>query len=256
VIRVPSPPGDDHDSVLPPPPRNDHGSVISLSWPTKPVCALNQVMRPQPWQVSRGQGQLAAVGPGRLRSAVSLWLVVAALLAMTGCSSAVGDTGAPDKGYISGDGTVTVTPVGERDAPSGFRGKTLDGADFNVADHRGDVVVVNFWASWCPPCIREAPGLQRVWHEYRSHGVQFVGIDVGDNRAAAQAHERRFGVTYPSIDDPSGRVLLAFRGTLTPAARPSTLILDGKGRVAARVLGRVDATTLRDLVHDTLAEKS
>ena len=227
----------------PPRPRNDHGSVI--------IC-------PKPWLISRGQGQLASVRPrGPWRSALGFWLAaVALLLALTGCSSAVGDTGAPDKGYISGDGTVTVTPVGERDAPADFRGKTLDGADFNVADHRGDVVVVNFWASWCPPCIREAPGLQRVWHEYQSHGVQFVGIDVGDNRAAAQAHERRFGVTYPSIDDPSGRVLLAFRGTLTPAARPSTLILDGKGRVAARVLGRVDATTLRDLVHDTLAEKS
>jgi thiol-disulfide isomerase/thioredoxin len=226
----------------PPRPRNDHGSVI--------IC-------PQPWLTCHGRGQLAAVGPRRLRSAVAIWLVaVAALLAMTGCSSAVGDTGAPDKGYISGDGSVTVTPAGERDAPSSFRGTTLDGAAFNVADHRGDVVVVNFWASWCPPCIREAPGLQRVWQEYQSRGVQFVGIDVGDNRAAAQAHDRRFGVTYPSVEDPSGRVLLAFRGTLTPASRPSTLILDRQGRVAARVLGRVDATTLRDLVHDTLAEKS
>ena len=63
--------------------------------------------------------------------------------------------------------------------------------------------MVNFWASWCPPCIREAPGLQRVWADYQSRGVQFVGVDVGDNRAAAQAHERRFGVTYPSIEDPA-----------------------------------------------------
>jgi len=177
-------------------------------------------------------------------------------VALTGCSSAVGDTGAPDKGYISGDGSVTVTPVAQRDAPASFGGKTLDGAPFNVADHRGDVVVVNFWASWCPPCIREAPGLQRVWTEYQSRGVQFVGVDVGDNRAAAQAQERRFGVTYPSVEDESGRVLLAFRGTLTPASRPSTLILDRGGRVAARVLGRVDPTTLRDLIDDTLAEKS
>ena len=85
--------------------------------------------------------------------------------------------------------------------------------------------------------------------------MQFVGVDVGDNRAAAQAHERRFGVTYPSIEDSSGRVLLAFRGTLTPSSRPSTLVLDREGRVAARVLGRVDTTTLRDLVDETLAEK-
>jgi thiol-disulfide isomerase/thioredoxin len=205
---------------------------------------------------------LAAVGPAEgVRAAFRLALagfylpLAAVVLVLAGCSSAVGDAGAPDKGYISGDGSVTVTPADQRGAPATFAGKTLDGAPFDVADHLGDVVVVNFWASWCPPCIREAPGLQRVWAEYRTRGVQFVGIDVGDNRAAAQAHERRFDVTYPSIEDSSGRVLLAFRGTLTPSSRPSTLVLDRDGRVAARVLGRVDATTLRDLVNDTLAEK-
>jgi len=176
------------------------------------------------------------------------------VLALTGCSSAVGDTGAPDKGYISGDGSVTVTPRAERGTPASFAGPTLDGAPFNVTTHRGDVVVVNFWASWCPPCIQEAPGLQSVWQAYRSRGVAFVGVDVGDNTAAAQAHERRFGVTYPSIEDNAGRILLDFRGTLTPSSRPSTLILDRGGRVAARVLGRVDATTLRDLVDQALAE--
>jgi thiol-disulfide isomerase/thioredoxin len=186
----------------------------------------------------------------------TVWLAaVAAVLALAGCSSAVGDTGAPDKGYISGDGTVTVTPAGERGAATSFDGRTLDGGSFDVADHRGDVVVVNFWASWCPPCIAEAPGLQRVWAAYRSRGVQVVGVDVGDNRAAAQAHERRFGVTYPSIEDPAGRVLLAFRGTLSPSSRPSTLVLDGNGRVAARVLGKVDPATLRGLLDDVLAEK-
>jgi thiol-disulfide isomerase/thioredoxin len=193
-------------------------------------------------------------------SVPSNWLglrlaAAAAVLALAGCSSAVGDTGAPDKGYISGDGSVTVTSADKRGSATAFAGRTLDGGSFDVADHRGEVIVVNFWASWCPPCIREGPGLQRVWADYQPRGVQFIGVDVGDNRAAAQAHERRFGVTYPSIEDGSGRVLLAFRGTLTPSSRPSTLILDREGRVAARVLGRVDATTLRDLVDSTLAEK-
>jgi thiol-disulfide isomerase/thioredoxin len=180
----------------------------------------------------------------------------AVLLALAGCSSAVGDSGAPDKGYISGDGTVTVTAADKRSAPATLRGKTLDGSTYDIADHRGEVVVVNFWASWCPPCIAEAPGLQRVWADYQSREVAFIGVDVGDNRAAAQAHDRRFKVTYPSIEDNSGRLLLAFRGTLPPSSRPSTLVLDRQGRVAARVLGKVDASTLSDLVDDVLAEQA
>jgi hypothetical protein len=86
--------------------------------------------------------------------------------------------------------------------------------------------------------------------------VQFVGVDTRDQTAAARAHQRRFGVSYPSIDDDGGQVLLAFRGTLPPVAIPSTLVLDRSGRVAARVLGPVDAATLRGLIADVAAEPS
>jgi len=182
--------------------------------------------------------------------------IVALLLAtvvLAGCSSQP-QSGAPDKGYVSGDGTVTLMAVTERKDPVSFAGSTLEGEPFDVAEHRGDVVVVNVWGSWCPPCIAEAPALERVWERTRSKGVQFIGIDFKDNAAAARAHQRRFEVSYPSIDDDSGRVLLALRGTLPPAAVPSTLVLDRQGRVAARVLGKVDAATLRAMVADVLAE--
>jgi hypothetical protein len=94
-----------------------------------------------------------------------------------------------------------------------------------------------------------------VWASTDQDQVQFVGIDTQDNRAAALAHEKRFGVTYPSLDDDGGRVLLSLRGSLPPQAIPSTLVLDRRGRVAARVLGQVPASTLRALVSDALAEK-
>ncbi len=86
--------------------------------------------------------------------------------------------------------------------------------------------------------------------------MQFVGINTDSDLAAARAHERRFQVTYPSIDDDGGRVLLALRGSLPPTAKPSTLVLDRRGRVAARVLGKVDAGTLTALIVDTLREKA
>ena len=82
----------------------------------------------------------------------------------------------------------------------------------------------------------------------------FVGINTKDGAAAARAHEKRFGVTYPSIDDDGGRVLLDLRGTLPPSAIPSTLVLDREGRVAARILGKADRTVLQGVVDDVVAE--
>ena len=182
-------------------------------------------------------------------------LVLAAVV-LAGCSSGTPQSGAPDKGYISGDGTVTLMPAGDRERPVTFEGTTLDRGEFDVTEHRGKVVVVNVWGSWCPPCIAEAPTLERVWEETRSKNVQFVGVNTRDQAAAARAHERRFQISYPSIDDDGGRVLLAFRGTLPPLAIPSTLVLDRRGRVAARVLGKVGAGTLRGMIDDVLAEPS
>jgi thiol-disulfide isomerase/thioredoxin len=183
-------------------------------------------------------------------------LLLAAGLLLGGCSTAAdaGSSGAPDKGYVVGDGTVSVTPADRRGPVVRFSGRTLDGEPFDLADHRGDVVVVNVWGSWCPPCIAEAPALQRVWEQTRGSGVQFVGVNTRDRPANARAHERRFGVTYPSVDDDGGRVLLAFRDTLPPTAIPSTLVLDASGRVAARVLGEVSAGTLRALVDEARDE--
>lgn len=183
---------------------------------------------------------------------------VAVLLAvglLAGCSGGGdGTDGIAGQGYISGDGTISTMAAPDRDDPVRFAGKTLDGEPFDVRNYRGDVVVVNVWGSWCPPCIAEAPALQQVWTETRPLGVQFVGINTRDNPSAARAHEKRFGVTYPSIDDDGGRLLLSLRGSLPPQAIPSTIVLDRRGRVAARVLGQVRAATLRALVKDALAE--
>jgi thiol-disulfide isomerase/thioredoxin len=190
--------------------------------------------------------------PTRRTACVVAVALTAALLA--GCSGSAAQSGAPDKGYISGDGSLTLVAAADRGDVITFAGTTLSGEKFDVADHRGDVVVVNVWGSWCPPCIAEAPALETVWEQTRSEGVQFVGVNTRDQTAAAQAHERRFEISYPSIDDDGGRVLLAFRGTLPPVAIPSTLVLDRSGRVAARVLGKVGAGTLRGVVDDVLAE--
>jgi thiol-disulfide isomerase/thioredoxin len=174
--------------------------------------------------------------------------LAAAALLLTGCS-ATGDAVA-GQNYRSGDGTVRWLAPSSRHAPVELRGTTLSGARFDLKALRGHVTVVNVWASWCPPCIAEAPALQQVHEQTQDEGVAFVGIDDESDVDAAKAHERRFGVTYPSIGSDGGRVLLSLRGSLPVTTTPSTLVLDRQGRVAARVVGRVSADTLSGLIDD------
>jgi thiol-disulfide isomerase/thioredoxin len=191
--------------------------------------------------------------PRRRRPRPALALVAAALLALAACSG--GSAAAvPGQGFVSGDGSVTQVAVADRKDPVSFRGTTLDGQPYDVEDDRGRVVVVNVWGSWCAPCIAEAPALQAVHELTHDQDVSFVGINTKDGKAAARAHEKRFGVTYPSIDDDGGRVLLDLRGSLPPSAIPSTLVLDREGRVAARILGKTDRTVLSGVVADVVAE--
>lgn len=188
----------------------------------------------------------------RLRHTAVATVLVAGCVGLAGCSG--GPDGVAGQGYISGDGTVKSLTVAERKDPVSLSGTQLDGGRLDVADLRGQVVVVNVWASWCPPCIAEAKDLEEVHQATEGEGVQFVGINTDADLAAARVHEQRFGVTYPSIDSDGGRLLLALRGSLPPDAKPTTLVLDREGRVAARVLGRVDVSTLTGLITDALRE--
>ena len=180
-------------------------------------------------------------------------LLLAAALAggalLSGCSSAIGSAG--DQGYVDGKGVITSLPVADRKRPGDVSGRTVDGRHVALSDYRGKVVVVNVWGSWCAPCRAEAPMLAATSKELSKRGVVFLGIDSRDpSEAAARAFARRFSVPYPSIYDQEGRTLLAFHGTLTPNAVPSTVVIDKQGRVSGSVLGEVTRTTLVDLVHD------
>jgi thiol-disulfide isomerase/thioredoxin len=162
-----------------------------------------------------------------------------------------GGSAASGVSFVSGDGTITVLAAADRPRPVDLSGTTLDGEPLDVAAYRGTVVVVNVWGSWCSPCRAEAPDLQAAYQQLRGRGVAFVGIDTrDDDRAQAKAFQRQFGVTYPSIVDDGGAVLLALRGAASPKAVPTTLVLDTAGRVAARVSGRVGRATLVGLVED------
>jgi thiol-disulfide isomerase/thioredoxin len=152
------------------------------------------------------------------------------------------------------DPGLNLYPAGERDPAPPLEGRTLDDTPFNLEDLDGHVVVINVWGSWCGPCRAETPGLVRIANKTADEGVRFVGIDTRDDRAAAQAFVKNYKVPYPSVFDPTGQALLAFRDVIPSAAIPSSLVLDADGNVAARVIGAVDETTLQGLLDDLLAE--
>jgi thiol-disulfide isomerase/thioredoxin len=193
---------------------------------------------------------------GRRPAAMAAMAVVAIGAALAGCSSP--STGTPGASYISGDGSLLLLPPGKRAAPVQFAGTTLEGDRFDLAGQRGKVVVVNVWGSWCPPCRKEARDLQAAWQQLQGKGVQFVGIDTGSEEQPAQAlaYQKTFGITYPSVADDGGSVLLPLRGAVSPKAIPSTLVIDPQSRVAARISGATTTATLVGLVEDVIAGRT
>ncbi|MGO1509200.1 MAG: TlpA family protein disulfide reductase [Actinomycetaceae bacterium] len=191
--------------------------------------------------------------PGRARGAA---LAVGALaLALAGCAPAGtsadgGDVGA---GYEAGDGSFTTWDDAERGAPVEMSGTGFDGSEIDLAQLRGQPVVVNFWYAACPPCRVEAPDLAQMAADYEGE-IAMLGVNPRDDTGTAQAFENTFSIPYPSVHDQGARAVAAFEGVVPLAAMPTTVVLDQEGRVAARILGQADPTILRGLVDDVIAE--
>ena len=153
------------------------------------------------------------------------------------------------KGYVAGDGSVSEYAPEDRGEPVEFTGETFSGTKIDAASYAaGDVLVLNFWYAACSPCRVEAPALKAVADEFKDKGVTFLGVNVRDEKAAAEAFDKTFKLPYESVRDLEGGVLLALSQYVPPQAVPTTLVLDPNRRVSARVLGVVEESTLRALI--------
>jgi len=182
-----------------------------------------------------------------------LAVLAGALLAsmLVGCGSSPEGAGQSDAaGFVAGDGSITLLDPAERSPAPAISGPLLGGGTFELDALRGQVVVLNVWASWCAPCRAEAPILEQVWQRVADDGVQFVGLDTRDSTAAAEAFVEKFGITYPNVIDEAGLLQLQFRDTLPPQAIPSTVIIDAQGQVAARILGKVTEASLEAVISE------
>jgi thiol-disulfide isomerase/thioredoxin len=186
----------------------------------------------------------------RLAAMPRFLLAIVALAVLTaGCT--LGTAAADGDAFVSADGTTDIA-AGERQPAPEISGPTLDGSSLALADLDGPVVV-NFWASWCGPCAREAPHLAAVAEQYADRGVRVVGVNVRDTIANALAFEREYDISYPSWDDESAQIASQF-GALGPAGLPSTVLLDADHRVASRMFGAVTARQVAPRLDALLAD--
>ena len=139
--------------------------------------------------------------------------------------------------------TDAKSPLLGRVAPA-LSGHELGGGTFSLRSERGKVVIVNFWASWCPPCIQEAPELSTYAWSVRHRGVVMVGVVFNDTVSSATAFAAHYGSLYPSIIDPGGNIALGY-GVTSP---PTTFVINRAGRVAATLLGATNAKQLAAVV--------
>ena len=207
-------------------------------------------MRPRDRRTARAAAwsaaQAAALGLG-------------ASLALSACTGgAIGQSTAASNGQSFVSGSAGTTVYGATSGPAAPRvtGTLLSGSKFALAEYHGHVVVLNFWGSWCTPCRAEAPVLASLAGHFTGSGVRFLGVDIRDSPATAQAFLSDFHISYPSLNDPGDVIALDFQATVPPAGIPTTLVIGRDGRITARVIGEVSYPGLRGLISRAVAQPS
>ena len=138
---------------------------------------------------------------------------------------------------------------GKHPAAPDFRLARLNGdGHVELKSLRNKVVLVNFWASWCDPCKREMPRLELAYRQFRSRGVEFVGVDAQDFDSPAKHEMRKAGTSYPVVYDSAGKVLGRYGGL----PLPKTYVIDRSGRLVALHIGELEPADISRLLENAL----
>jgi cytochrome c biogenesis protein CcmG/thiol:disulfide interchange protein DsbE len=145
------------------------------------------------------------------------------------------------------DPSVIASPLVGRVAPN-FTLPQLGGPALTLSKLRGQVVVLNFWASWCTECQVEQAALSQTWQQFRDSGVVVIGVNFEDSSSNASNYVRTAGVSYPVVEDNGSRTALAYglRGV------PETFVMNKAGRIVDHVIGPIDASKLASEINAML----
>lgn len=190
--------------------------------------------------------RLAVVGVVLVAALAFLGLIGYALAQQTGfASSSVAPSSAGATRVFGTGQLLQLEPYAAKD----FSLTLFAGGTWQLSAHKGTPILVNFWASWCPPCKQEMPVVQAGWTRWHTQ-VTFLGIDVWDTPADAAAFLKQYGATYANGDDPAGHIAIDYGLT----GVPETFIIDASGRVVQHYIGPLDASALAALVTSVAAQ--
>jgi len=148
------------------------------------------------------------------------------------------------------NGPLAAAQVGAGETAPQFTLQTFDGQTVRLADLKGKVVLVNFWASWCVPCAQEAPDIENTWRDYHGKNVAFLGVDYVDTETEARNYLRNYSISYPTGADLGTRISQAYR----IRGVPETYIIDKKGTLRATFIGPTTADQIKGKLDPLLSE--
>jgi len=132
---------------------------------------------------------------------------------------------------------LVVVPGSERHSAPELTLDNLRGDTFSLADYRGKLVLLNFWATWCMPCREEMPGMETLWQNYKDQGLVIVAVSVDEgSQARVEKFSKKFGLSFPVLLDPESRVSDLYK----VSSMPTSFLIDRDGGIIGRIVGTED----------------